>query len=163
MARKRSNRTFTDEDRAAALAALDANGGNVSHTARQLDIPRKTLEGWAKGIVTPPPPELRQQKKGDLADSLAELADKLAGGITNKIGDASLQAMAVALGIVIDKYLLLKGLPTTISKTADAEFDLSRLSVDELRHFRDLYDRSAVPSGSGPLNGEHRPVEAESG
>jgi transcriptional regulator of acetoin/glycerol metabolism len=38
-----------DECRAAALAALEANRGNVARTARQLGLPRKTLEGWARG------------------------------------------------------------------------------------------------------------------
>jgi hypothetical protein len=31
------------------MAALDANAGNLKRTARQLGIPRKTLERWSRG------------------------------------------------------------------------------------------------------------------
>jgi len=40
------SKTYTDDQRIAALAALAANGGNISQTARQTGIPRITLRKW---------------------------------------------------------------------------------------------------------------------
>lgn len=42
-------RTYSDSDKATYLAALDANGGNISLTAKQTGVPRNTLSDWAKG------------------------------------------------------------------------------------------------------------------
>ena len=41
-----ARRSYSDAERAEALAVLDANAGNVERTARHLGLPRKTLEGW---------------------------------------------------------------------------------------------------------------------
>lgn len=40
---------YTADDRAFALRVLDMNGGNVARTAKELGIPRPTLDQWAKG------------------------------------------------------------------------------------------------------------------
>ena len=47
--RHSKRRCYTDDDRAFALRWLDANDGNVSRTARDLDIPIPTLHQWARG------------------------------------------------------------------------------------------------------------------
>jgi 8-oxo-dGTP pyrophosphatase MutT (NUDIX family) len=44
-------RHYSDEERAEALAVLDANAGNLKRTARDLDIPRATLQEWAGGAL----------------------------------------------------------------------------------------------------------------
>ncbi len=46
-------RTYTDTERAQALAVLDANHGNVARTARETQIPRSTIHLWrdeARGL-----------------------------------------------------------------------------------------------------------------
>jgi transposase-like protein len=117
---------YSDVQKANALAALAANGGNVNRTARELGIPWSTLKGWCRPDSAPGVAELREEQKRDLPAKLQEVAWKLAGAIEGKIDAASLQHTAVALGIVIDKLQLLQGKPTSITddRTAtDAELD----------------------------------------
>lgn len=106
-------RQFSDNDKAAALAALDANGGNVLKTAKQINVPRSTLQEWANGRVNHDVPELRQQAKKALAERLEEIAHQLIDAVPDKIADASLQQVATALGIVVDKKQLLTGEATS--------------------------------------------------
>lgn len=145
MSTPRPRRRYPDAQRAAALAALAANGGNLQRTARELDIPESTLEGWAKETRNPVGPELREQKKADLTGTMEDLAHKLAGCIAGKLDQMAPRDAAVALGITIDKLLLLKGLPTSISSSADAQYDLSKLSADDLRQFLAFCDKAAAP------------------
>jgi hypothetical protein len=100
---------YSDEERATALAALDGNGGNRQRTARQLGIPRKTLATWASGAVHPAVADLRHQKKRDLADGLEQVAYRLLDAIPGKLEGASLLELAIGLGILVDKMLLLRG------------------------------------------------------
>src|SRR5690554_3963581 len=101
-----AKRRYTDADRETALAALAANGGNVSRTAEQLGIPRKTLQNWASGTHHPEAAENGHRKKGELAAALEEIAWKLAESIPGKIPSAPLAQTATALGIAIDKLRL---------------------------------------------------------
>jgi transposase-like protein len=103
-------RQYSDAEKATALAALDANGGNVQGTAETLGIPESTLSGWAKGRGTNGDvPKLRDIKKKDLADELEGIAYKLAKAIPDKIEEATLQQVTTSLGITIDKMQLLRG------------------------------------------------------
>lgn len=129
--RKGRPRRYSDEDRANAIAALAANGGNVARTAKQLGIPAKTVENWAKGDRHPEAADLGDKKKGVLADKLEEVAWKLAGSLDQKIEAAGLQQTATSLGIVIDKMQLLRNKPTEIQGAAPEE-DLRNLSDEEL-------------------------------
>lgn len=108
---------YSDAQRATALAALDANGGDRTHTARQLGIPESTLRSWDSGRRRDIPAiaELRAQKKADLATELETVAYQLAAAMPGKIEGASLQQLATSLGIAIDKVQLLKGQPTSIT------------------------------------------------
>jgi hypothetical protein len=104
---------YSDADKGLALAALDANGGNLKRTGRDLGIPRKTLERWARGPTAERLANLRHQKKGELADRLEQIAHQLLDAITpHKIANATLSEVMPALGIAIDKMVLLRGRPT---------------------------------------------------
>jgi hypothetical protein len=52
--------------------------------------------------------DLRHQKRGDLADRLEAVAHELLDALPAKIKDAPLNQLAVALGILIDKLILLR-------------------------------------------------------
>lgn len=112
-----TRRQFSDNDKAAALAALDANGGNVYRTAKQLGIGRTTLENWAKGRgVNHDVPELRQVKKRELADKLELVAHRYSNHLLKKstVTETSAKDAAITVGTAIDKMRLLRGLPTEI-------------------------------------------------
>ena len=108
-------RSYSDAERATALAALEANGGNIGRTSRELGLPRATLQNWSRREAAP---DLGHQKRGELAEALADVAWRLAGAIPSKLDAANLQQVAVSLGIVIDKMQLLKGMPTAITEDA---------------------------------------------
>ncbi len=57
---------MTDDERAEALAALAANGGDVGRTARQLGIPKTTLIGGAEGTRHPEAVGNATPKKEDM-------------------------------------------------------------------------------------------------
>ena len=44
-------KAYTDDERIAALALLEANSGNIRKTARETGITRQTLERWHNGIL----------------------------------------------------------------------------------------------------------------
>ena len=118
--------TYSDRQKAEALAALDANAGNLRRTSRQIGIPVTTLWDWRNGRGTNGDvSELRTQKKGELAGELTEIAWKLAGDLQRgeKRRKASLVQIATSMAIVIDKALLLRGQPTSVSQDADVGYD----------------------------------------
>jgi hypothetical protein len=139
---------YTPMFRAAVLAALDANGGNVKKTAREFGIKSMTLKGWATNR-TKTDPELRTLKKIELDQVLEDFARQMCGITISKVKGLSLRDLGIALGITIDKILLLRGQPNVISKseTAAATIDLTQLSRDELLTLLRLQEKAAgVPA-----------------
>jgi hypothetical protein len=132
-------RTYTDTERAEALAALDSNNGNVEHTAQQLEMPRKTLEEWAKGRgVTAAVEELRVLKRGELSDKFEALAHTIVDSVTPEdIAKASLRDKTIAVGILTEKVRLLRDQPTVIAGREQA-WKLYVKCYFELRYRFDL-------------------------
>src|SRR5262249_16637663 len=126
-----NRRRYTDEERAAALAALHANAGNLQRTAHQVGVPETTLRHWATGDRHPEAAQMGDQKRGPMADAFDAIAWKLLDALPDKIGTASLAQAATALGIAVDKGRLLRGLPTDIPGEPNP-LDLTKLSDEEL-------------------------------
>jgi Bacterial regulatory protein, Fis family len=123
-------RDYADTDRAAALAALDGNQGNVERTAQQLNIPRRTLRGWIDGDAAARVDGERQAIKEDLSELLEDLACRLVGAALTKVkeGSATLLQIATALGITVDKMNVLRGRPSSITgRVMNDEERLSRV------------------------------------
>lgn len=104
---KRS-RTYSDRERAEALAALDAEGGVISHAAKRTGVPQKTLAEWAAGRVQPEVLGEKEEVKKGLADRLEELAHKLLDNLMARAASelsptVPLRDVATSLGIVCDK------------------------------------------------------------
>jgi inosine/xanthosine triphosphate pyrophosphatase family protein len=117
-----SKRQYSDNDKAIALATLDANEGSIRQTAKILRIPETTLSDWAnnRGICSEVT-EIRDVKKAELVDKLEEVAHALTDNILQRAqSDFSLltplKDFAVSLGIAVDKMQVLKGKPTSISQ-----------------------------------------------
>lgn len=152
----RQPREYTAEQIAETLAALAANGGNVSRTSATTGIPRKTISEWRDGTwrkdVTP---AMVEKKKRDLGDTIERLALRLCDVVSRRVkkaskaakngGDAkdqdSAKELLVGLGIVVDKLLLLRGEATSITRTATASatVDLSRLGKQEMIQLHELH------------------------
>jgi transposase-like protein len=56
-------RRYSDQDRAAAVAAVTANGGNIQRTARQLGIPETSLRQWVKAERHPEAAQMSVEKE----------------------------------------------------------------------------------------------------
>jgi transcriptional regulator with XRE-family HTH domain len=105
---------YSEDDKARALAALKANGGNVSRTAREMGIKEPTLRKWANGKTKPIPSQKYEEKVTDLTVGLRSLVAGLMGLALVKVdeGDASLLDVLKSLGIAFDKLQLIEGKPT---------------------------------------------------
>lgn len=129
-----SKRQYSDNDKALALATLDANAGDISKTSRLLKVPASTLTDWSQNRgVNPEVTEIREVKKQELAEKLEEVAHALTDNILIRAKTdfsvlVPLKDFAVTLGIAIDKMQLLKGEPTGISKDVSNHSNEERAS-----------------------------------
>ncbi len=148
---KAGRRWRTDTERAEILAALDANGGNVARTARELNVPRGTLACWKLGHRWPEALQLRQEKAGRLAVALDEIAWQLAALIPTKIEAAPLNHLATAFGIMVDKIQVLLENSALVPTAPDTgAIDVTKLTLDERTTFFRLLDLArglTEPSG----------------
>ena len=118
-----AQRHYSDEQKATALAVLASNGGNVDRTARELGMPRKTLDRWAKGGVHPDVARSGQEKRRPLAELFEDIARRSLGYVTDeKLKTADPQKLVTIAAIATDKAQLLRGQPTSITE------DVSQLS-----------------------------------
>jgi transposase-like protein len=145
-----TKRRYSDEDRAAAVAAVTANGGNVQRTARQLGIPETSLRQWVKAERHPEAAQMSVEKRGTLADEMERVVWKLVEGINDpeKVKAAPVQQLATAAGILVDKIRLLRGEPTAIDEHRDDD----RLAEYRRRYLAAHGDHAAVddaPDGAG--------------
>jgi hypothetical protein len=106
-----ARRHYSDEERAAALAALKANGGNLELTAKQAGVPRNTLRGWAEQPDRAAPSELRQEKVESYADLYDQVTRAYLGRALDPdvVGKTSGKDAVVAAATATDKHRLLTG------------------------------------------------------
>lgn len=150
-------RTYHSDDFiAAALALLKANGGNVRKTARQLNLPHPTLQSWATGKSRPVAAELKQVAEINLIEDAKSLASRICTGLTVD-ATTDIQKGAVAFGILVDKLLVMNGLPNQISQmiggqptnpNGSPKYDLSKLTPAELHQLAEI---SAKAAGEPPV------------
>lgn len=110
---KRARRTYTEEEKIAALLDLDTNSGNVHRTALALEIPYATLAGWdadrRSGKLQNAIIVERKEKRGDLTLKMESVLHSLVESMAGKIAKATLSQTAVAAGILTDKIRILRG------------------------------------------------------
>ena len=136
--------SYTEDQKATALAALQANGGNLIQTSKVTGIPRTTLRLWRDDKNVPATvAEKCQQKKEDLADKLERLAQRLADASFGKAEEANLQSCATSMAIAIDKMQLLREKPTNIN----AQYDSREARIGRITEL--LTGKSANQDGSG--------------
>lgn len=129
-----ARRRYSDEERAATLAALHANAGNVRRTARQVGVAEATVRHWAQGTRHPEGAKMGAQKRGAMAAALECVAWKLVDALDRPpeaLAAAPLNQIATALGIALDKMRLLRGQPTAIGTTRHHFDDMTDAEVDQ--------------------------------
>lgn len=129
----------SDIEKVTALNKLDANGGKLRETAREMKLPVSTLKSWRDGDnINEVCIEMRTQQKRTLTDLLDEAAHTLAQNILDDINASptgNLVQKSTALAILIDKHQLLAGQPTARTENG-APGDYSS-KLDELRKKRE--------------------------
>jgi transposase-like protein len=115
---RRVNRVYTDEDRAAVLAELAVNDGNVKRTARALGVPVPTVRRWRDNWVREGvPPETSQAlvpAAGNFLEDATRIQHKLLIVLEKKVddGDVTTRDVSTALGILTDKIRAYQQVPT---------------------------------------------------
>jgi len=113
-------RRYSDEEKAAALVALELNQNldcPIAATANALQIPDSTLDTWKKGEWVS---EKAQELSGEKKATLLELFEKcVLRGLADIASDEKPATWREATGIATftDKILLLRGQPTQITET----------------------------------------------
>lgn len=132
----RTRRKYSDREKAEALAMLSANGGNVLKTARELNIPERTLNDWShlernaqnpnSRHMTSPGyareiAQLRDGKEKELAAMFEQVARKyLAHAYEDSVVNNTRGRDAVfSAAIAVDKVQVLRGQPTQIVEHLD--------------------------------------------
>lgn len=152
---KKPKRRYSDEDRANALAALAANGGNISRTSKEIGIPAATLRAWNTGERHPEATQMCEEKKEPLADAFENIARQLIGGVTKeKIAAADAQKLMTSAGIAVDKMQLLRGKPTAINDSSHHFDELSDTEIDQ--RIGELETRLPRVPGSAGGEGEKK-------
>lgn len=130
---KRS-RTYSDRERAEALAVLDAEGGVVGRAAKKTGVPEKTLASWASGRVPPEVVAEKEEIKVALYYRLEALAEKIVGLMVRRVEEDAqadpkhripFNTAAVAIGVVVDKMKVLKEMPGAAAAGAKPADDLT--------------------------------------
>lgn len=134
--------TYTEDQKASALAALQANDGNVKKTAKFLGIPEPTLRKWKNGQhLSTTVVQKYDVKKADLADLYEQVTRDILASISREdIATANLSARMTGAGIATDKMQLLREKPTAITGQY-ADPDARRARIAELLEQR---ERSGV-------------------
>ena len=114
---------YSDNFKAESLAALQANGGNILRTSREMNVPESTLRSWKNGSGTRAmAADLRDQKRTELADRLTDIAWNIVNSINDgDISKANLVQKSTAFGILFDKTRLLSNEATQINEVRAAD------------------------------------------
>ena len=141
--------TLTDEQRETVILEYAKTGfyraaaraaGVAPNTARKVVAEADALD------PEHPVAQMRTQKRVDLAETLGDVEIALARALMDprKIAEASLDKVAVSLGIVIDKRQLVTGKPT--QRTESNTFDPTILTPQEREQAAAIRERFAVAS-----------------
>lgn len=119
-----ARRTYTDDEKAAGLAALTAHGGDLRKAARAAGVSARTLGRW-RDTAPAAVAAIATQKTADLADMMRGIAERAAGLTGLALGSIEgaddpgglalehLSDLNRITGTAIDKVRLLSGEPTT--------------------------------------------------
>ena len=127
---------YSDGEKAEALIRLAVNRYDFDKTAKETKISAKTIRRWDKSVP-----------KKSVSDLLDRAITRLLMSIPQTMTG---QEWAIALGILLDKWLLTQGEPT--ARTESIERRVSELTDDEyeelLAESRRILDRGRGSSTS---------------
>lgn len=129
--------TYSEAQRAHALAVLKSNGENYFRTSKETGISRKTLKDWQTATSCTPKKlaadQLRDLAEAQMVDVYDHAARKAALLSIENMDKANAYQQALMSGIFTDKRLLLSGQPTQIHGHTQGGVSLS---PDQVRAFQ---------------------------
>ncbi len=150
-------RSYSDGDKADALLAIEANGGNVFLTAKQIGIPAPTLFEWFRGkYINDDVLKLQEQKRPLLTGMFKDFAALACGILPSKMLTANIVQVATAMGIAIDKALALEG-KSNKSMTDDECLNLIAAIVERAKSRRPEQDATPGSPTPEPTTGPLQP------
>jgi transcriptional regulator of acetoin/glycerol metabolism len=107
---RRYNRSFCEHEKAGALALLEANGGKIRETARQLGMCHRTLHRWATEDIGigPRVRVLEGIVREELADRYQDEAHAALDFAPGKREEATYPQLITGSAICVDKMRLLR-------------------------------------------------------
>jgi transposase-like protein len=172
-------RSYTDIERAQALAVLDANHGNVARTARETQIPRSTIHLWrdeARAVTDIVPLHgtdwhaVREEAGQLFLDLAVEAAQIVRANLANFHGrilsPAETQRIATVAGIAADKGHRFLTEPSSLDVNVDARsIHLGGLEALPAEALQELVEALSERAADGPdaadgigRPGDHRPL-----
>ncbi len=140
-------RVYTDAERVAALAALDANADNLKRTSRETGIPRNTLRRWANGEgVAAKLTEQREECRTLVLARIEEVAAEVLETIPGSLPGAPPHQLATTFGILADKIIALRAFT---KDGGDAAKGKPLTDADRWQGVRELLVRSGRANGAG--------------
>ena len=132
----KSQPTYSPTFKATAVAKLYAEGypekpGALRATAKELGVTHPTLSRWASGGKSAPDAELIKQSVFAMQTTIEYELEKILTSMENVRAKADYKTLAIAFGILVDKYQLIRGAPT--SRSSRMVEDLADRSTDDLQ------------------------------
>lgn len=111
-----NQKNYSDVFRAKALAMVKAstrktNWERICETANKLEMPARTLRSWVEG-ANPVDEDLLEMTENAFIQAMGDEIRNILELLPEKRDRASYRDLAIALGILTDKVLLLSGEPT---------------------------------------------------
>lgn len=109
---------YTPEQRGAALALLDFNGGNIKRTAAQLQMSRQTLSDWNAGRGVDEAAKVSHVRhRLDIVGLVEETLSEYLAAARQKVRERKTSFFHIngGIGILVDKRNVMLGRPVQIS------------------------------------------------
>ena len=137
----RPNHIYSDAEKAEALMQLALNGNDAHKTGKQLGISYKSLLSWKRATPKLTMASVEEAIEKALSQLLAQIPQQMAG-----------KDWAIAVGILTDKWLLLRGQPTSRTesisrKVHDLDDEQYSAAVAEAERILAEATRSGVAEG----------------
>ena len=165
--RQRKKRSYSDEQRAQALAMLQAEGypdneGALTKVARAFGVPLTTLFTWQGRAMNAVSSDIRSQQTFNLLAVIDSEIERIFEGMQTKRKDASYRDLAIALGILTDKKQLLMGMPTSRTEHTHIFSEADKVSAVQslLDKGKQRMIQGEVVSRGMPPADSHIPTEA---
>jgi len=147
---------YSEEFKARAVARLYAEGypekkGALREVAKELGVTHPTLSRWASGGSSSPPSDLIRLAVMSMQTAIEAELESILASMQAAREKADYKTLAVAFGILFDKYQLIRGAPTSRSARV-TEADLKDKSDDELREIIERAEEMAEKAFSEPID-----------